>query len=293
MRVGPTLSDIYEQELGVLKRSILSPVLFSIKINNIVHPPWTFTTPEVRFDLASYRKDTTSSLAYRTYFSELCHKFPTFQGIFTDGSKSEDGVAASAFCPAFPDRPSTEHILSDSSVYTAELTALVLGLKMVLSSKQKRFMIFSDSLSALEAIACRNITHPKLLEFYETFTLATKKGYEVVLAWVPGHVGIRGNERADLLARNAVKKELSRSLVPYTDMKRKVNTYVKDLWQEKWNTQMDNKLFQIRPDLGETLPSGVKNRKEESVLCRLRTGHTFFYSFLLVEGGGGPSMRSL
>ena len=36
VRAGYTLSDTYEQEMGVSQGSILSPVLFSLKINNIV-----------------------------------------------------------------------------------------------------------------------------------------------------------------------------------------------------------------------------------------------------------------
>ena len=36
MKAGSTLSDTYEQEMGVSHGSILSPVLFSLKINNIV-----------------------------------------------------------------------------------------------------------------------------------------------------------------------------------------------------------------------------------------------------------------
>ena len=36
VRAGSTLSDMYEQEMGVSQGSILSPVLFSLKINNIV-----------------------------------------------------------------------------------------------------------------------------------------------------------------------------------------------------------------------------------------------------------------
>ena len=36
MRARSTLSDTYEQEMGVPQGFILSPVLFSLKINNIV-----------------------------------------------------------------------------------------------------------------------------------------------------------------------------------------------------------------------------------------------------------------
>ena len=36
MRAGSALSDTYEQEIDVPQGSILSPVLFSLKINNIV-----------------------------------------------------------------------------------------------------------------------------------------------------------------------------------------------------------------------------------------------------------------
>ena len=37
MRARSTLSDMYEQEMGVPQGSILSPVLFSLKTNNIVN----------------------------------------------------------------------------------------------------------------------------------------------------------------------------------------------------------------------------------------------------------------
>ena len=92
-------------------------------------PPWTLHSPEVRFDLATYKKDNTSSLAYKTYYAELCSKFPSFQKVFTDGSKSEAGVGSAAYCQTAPTEERSKHMCSDSSVYTAELRALSLALK--------------------------------------------------------------------------------------------------------------------------------------------------------------------
>ena len=130
-------------------------------------PPWTFQKPDIRFDLTYYRKSLTSSLAFKTYFAELCDKFPEHDRVFTDGSKGE-GVAASAFYPS-KDQSISKCISSDSSIYTAELTALILALKIIAKSKTKKFLVCSDSLSALQAIESRNLNHPGLLKFFSFF----------------------------------------------------------------------------------------------------------------------------
>ena len=113
-------------------------------------PPWTFATPEVLFDLCRLRKSCTSSLAYKALFSELCTRYPSFQTVFTDGSKSDEGVASAAYLSRT--QSCTSHIHSDSSVYTSELNALLLALGMLRSSQHREFLICTDSLSALQAI---------------------------------------------------------------------------------------------------------------------------------------------
>ena len=53
----------------------------------------------------------------------------------TDGSKTEDGVAAAAVSTKLINKPFTCRLPDDSSVYTAELRAILLALKHVYYSK--------------------------------------------------------------------------------------------------------------------------------------------------------------
>ncbi|KAG1674651.1 Heat shock protein cognate 4 [Nymphon striatum] len=72
------------------------------------------------------------------------------------------------------------------------------------------------------------------------------------------HVGISGNEKADFAAKSALS-------LP-----------------SKWDGEINNKLHAIKPKLGEWALAYRKSRKEESILCRLRVGHTYLtHSFLL------------
>ena len=102
---------------------------------------------------------------------------------------------------------------------------------------------FSDSLSALQAIASRKLDHPLLLKFHKLHSSLCLDDYDITFVWIPSHVGIRGNEIVDSLARAAVEGETSSVRLPYTDLKPKVNKYVKKQWQEEWDLQTDNKLF--------------------------------------------------
>ena len=60
--------------------------------------------------------------------------------------------------------------------------------------------------------------------------------------------------------------------------------YIYRIWQEFWNSEARNKLYEILPDLNESLcgTAGALCRKQESVMARLRIGHTWItHSYLL------------
>ena len=254
--------------------------------------PWLLEVPRVMFDLTSYRKHETSPSQYIQVFLEMTADLDTHGTIYTDGSKTDEGVACAA---VFPQQGKNCHVSlpNECSVYTAELYGLVLGLQIVESSAKGRYLIGSDSLSALEAIHSKNLSNPLLISFFARYNELNTAGYEVLLAWIPGHVGICGNEMADRLAREAVKNRPINMKVPYSDLKRKVSSYVFSTWEEDWLVEglsgpAENKLHVIRPDLKVSIPSATKNRKEETVLCRLHVGHTYFTHSFLLKGEDPP-----
>ena len=148
--------------------------------------------------------------------------------------------------------------------------------------------MLSDSLSVLKSISNAKCDHPLLVDLFNLyFKLCDNK--DIVFAWVPGHVGIRGNNVVDLAAKHALEKSINRRMaVPYSDLKVLTNVYVKKLWQTEWESYPENKLYKIQPKVDDPIPSHDRCRREETVLCRLHIGHTFLTHFYLLKGEEPP-----
>ena len=102
--------------------------------------PWKLSVPAVHFDLTSFKKDTTNPEIYKQLYLQLISEYPSSENIFTEGSKTEEGVAAAAVSTK---RIKKNFYMSASrrqfniSIYTAELRAILLALKHVYYSKEK------------------------------------------------------------------------------------------------------------------------------------------------------------
>jgi len=64
-------------------------------------------------------------------------------------------------------------------------------------TRSKDFVVFSDSLSSLQAIDSRKTENTLVLTILKEYTHLTNGGKSVTFCWIPSHVGIRGNENAD------------------------------------------------------------------------------------------------
>ena len=145
-----------------------------------------------------------------------------------------------------------------------------------------RFIIFTDSLSSLQALNSNNCDHPFIQDILKLFNDCLSVNTKVVLAWVQSHVGIKDNEKADELAKQALYFNVLDLKVPYTDMKVNVNSVFKQKGQAQWNACPDNKLFQINPTVGDFYVWTGLSRREEIVITRACLGHMYCtHSYLL------------
>ena len=177
-------------------------------------------------DLASFKKDATNPEIHKQLYLQLISEYPLSEFPPPDSSKTEEGVAAAAISTKRIKKPFTCRLPDDSSIYTAELRAILLALKHVYYSKEKSFLILSDSLSSLQSILNLKYDHPVLVQILELYTEMTREVREIVFIWVSDHVGIRGNSAADSAAKDALDGSISVELIPFSDLKPRTNKYI-------------------------------------------------------------------
>ena len=107
---------------------------------------------------------------------------------------------------------------------------------------------------------------------------------KIVFVWVPGHIGIHGNEAADRATEEALNTELTAGLIPFSDLKPLTAKYVYEVWQKERDETglVSNKFHESLQKLSDKLFSFCNTRKEKTVLNWLHIGHSYFtHSFIL------------
>ena len=119
-------------------------------------------------------------------------------------------MAAAAFYPEDPDEPRTTRLRDGSSVFNAELEGLHLALKkfLTLYKSRKNFIVYTDSFSAVESLRGKSYRAKNVKRVYNLLKKLPPQ-VQVVMAWIPSHVGISGHERADGLAKAALPSSLT------------------------------------------------------------------------------------
>ena len=124
-------------------------------------PPWIIKTPQVILELNEHTKTKTHPSTYQEKFHNILQHHPDHLYIFTDGSKDNNKTA----CAAVLNKTILKKTLSiESSIFTAEARAIDLALNIILKSKHKKFIIFSDSLSVLLSLRNKKFQNPLIIK---------------------------------------------------------------------------------------------------------------------------------
>lgn len=175
-------------------------------------------------------------------------------------------------------------LTQDSSVFSAELFGIFQALRAVYihDSCPPEIMIFCDSSSAIRATLSVDLTmNETICSIRELISSLFSSGTKTTLVWIPSHIGIVGNERADFLANqealltsNVAHNKLQPSEV-LSKKKRKWDQTVLDLWKK--SCQKD--CIRMKQHLRQTPWHFHKKRAVSVCLHRLRTGHHHLNSF--------------
>ncbi|XP_063975107.1 uncharacterized protein LOC135161459 [Diachasmimorpha longicaudata] len=199
---------------------------------------------------------------------------------YTDGSRVSGRVGAGVWSEV-PAIARAIGLDSHATALQTELAALRTCSRMILGrgDKGKKIFIFSDSRRALRSILRYECCSKLVSECVERMEeIAVNNRLEV--AWIPGHAGIKGNEKADELAKNGSSRAFQGEVEHvgvHTDF---VNDLVKERGDrrivERWDSETGarhTKSFLGKPTwkIPETL-LGL-NRAKLGAIVGLITGH--------------------
>ncbi|KAF9410372.1 hypothetical protein HW555_010498 [Spodoptera exigua] len=159
--------------------------------------------------------------------------------IYTDGSKSVDGVGAaySYWRDGTEIRTKRMRLESMCTVFQAELLAIARATDLVVRGGFGCAAVLSDSRSSLDLIRNSETHHPLATHIRKNIRELEGRGKILQFFWVKAHVGIPGNERADELARLAAAQSRvapAYDRCPVSYVKRRIREGAVHRWNESF-----------------------------------------------------------
>lgn len=241
-------------------------------------PPWTNPKIEILSELSPYSKTQHNHSTLKSLVNEVHQKYKNFCHIYTDGSKTPVGTA---YAVITPDTTIANKINNSASVLTSELTAIYKALEYIDTKQETEFIIFSDSQSAIQAISDFS-SNDELIQIIQDLYMHQQNTDKIVyLSWIPAHIGVSGNEKADLEAKTVANNPLPipipnpiETKITYKDLKKYITTnFIKA--KRKSLLEICPSKYLLPTDYNGQLqfPSN-STRKEQTALTRIRIGHS-------------------
>ncbi|GFT62674.1 probable RNA-directed DNA polymerase from transposon X-element [Trichonephila clavipes] len=244
-----------ERAQAVLNDAHLNNI--NIQENNIfAFPPWDIQIFNFSNPFSGFDKTGTAAIIYQQLFSYHRNKFSKYIPVYTDGSKTVGNVGCGV---VFNNTIFSFSLHNSMSVFSAELTAILIAIHHILVSNHRHFWVYTDSMSALESLHfLTERRHPTVIEILILLRKLERKGFDIIF---PG----------------------------YLDTWVYLN-YIHSVWQETWDQQILNKLHSIHPSTSHWAALPV--RRHDVRLTRLRIGHTRFTHRHILLGENAPECPS-
>jgi len=150
------------------------------------------------------------------------------------------------------------------------------------TTTHRRHAIFTDSLTTIDNLASsRSHSRPNLLS--DMIDLLHSINSQITVVWIPSHIGITDNERADQLAHMGCKRQHIDIHVglELQELYGRVATYINQLWQQAWNNETTRRHFyNVQPDVASRDRILFETRSAEVLAHRLRLGKCRLNSYL-------------
>jgi len=249
-------------------------------------PPWERTVPTTDCSLSrSISKAETLPATMKAEALALIGGYVHQLHIYTDASKMTDsGRVGAAFYVEELEYGHAARLTDDVSIYAAELTAIQMALDWLSSAARlsQDVVIFSDSLSSVQSFrSCRSASQPLI------FSQALKSVYQlqqtVTFAWIPSHVGIRGNEIVDALAKQGTERAVVDIALPHEfhQEKAQIDDYIHGLWQVQYDSDKSGAFYRaIEPTVSNQVKYSSRNQTKERMVTRLRFGKCLLNKYL-------------
>ena len=192
-------------------------------------------------------------------------KYPSHTWIrcYTDGS-ADDAVknGGSGIYTTHPDRvPSSTAVPAGKRCtnYKAEVFALLTASESMRENTGKCIVFLTDCLSTMQDLE----SGPSELQSQELLKslLNLSSNNKVIVQWVPSHIGLLGNDKADCLAKQGSRMQQPEVPSSY----REIRTILRQKFLEDWRES--NSYNPAQDDIHRL------DRCGQSTIFRLRTGH--------------------
>jgi len=242
--------------------------------------------------------------AAKKQHDETVHNSQTIR-IYMDGSGIKGQIGAAAHCPELS-KTAMQHVGPETefNVYAAELLAINMAVNTVKAlcgpnTPYRECTIYADSQPAIIATTKPHKQSGQSIIREILDNVESLQNIKTSLVWIPGHMDIAGNEKADEAAKNAAINATAAETSNATaspdhqhhlkPLKSARNRTIKDTakreWEKAWkNGKCSKQLRRITKNqrLGTSIKlyNSIMKRTQISQLASLRTGHCSLNQYL-------------